>query len=479
MKTYALKKLRLFILTICAVSLVTIISACGGGGDYEAPESKDDKAWWDTYETSAESVISASTAADWITNGYKTDDGDPVVILDVQTDFSDSEADRIIASTSVSDIETYTVREARAEGPIDTTLQGAVSSRMVPSGPTVDSIIQDLGVTKDTVIVLTSSKSGYGVWNLTRGWWMLYYWGFAEDKIRVIDGGVAAVKAANSALVDTASESVDPADSTFSVKELPCIHDIARVSTKQVIDYVKTGSAKIIDARGGSATSREATQGRITGAIVAGDAGIAGGSLVNEDGTFKSKEEMEPVFASAGISSSDRIIVHCYSGYSATPIYFYIKEVLGYDNVALYDGSWSAWASHVAYTPMNDQYIAGDNSTAITWGGTSFVEVESGDAVSTADVVLGGPLQADANPNMLAYDTAKLSDFLFNPTSTWKDEYGVVLYDVDTDYTSSGTEIAEEDAAYLASDDVDSDDSDSDTDDTTEPVQPGPDTGGC
>ncbi|ADD68551.1 Rhodanese domain protein [Denitrovibrio acetiphilus DSM 12809] len=475
MKLSWLRKAKVFSVYVVVISFITIAVGCGGGGSYDAPDSQSaTPIWWDTYDQPASAVVSASDVAGWIANGNVTASGDPVVILDVQTDFSDTAANRIIGSTSIEDIEAFTIFDYRAEGPIDTVAINDTSAKMVPKGTTIDAMLQDLGVTHDTVIVLTSAASGNGVWNLTRGWWMLYYWGLAETKIKILDGGVAALAAADPTLVNTTAESVDPADSVFSVKDLPGLHTSSRVSTTQVINYARSGSAKIIDARGSSGTSGVAFGGRIDGAIVAGDAGIGGGDLVNADGTFKTKAEMQAAFDNAGISANDRIIVHCFSGYSATPIYFFIKEVMEYENVALYDGSWSAWSAHSAFTPVAATYI--DGATTIHWDGSQFVQTVADTVVPTTDITQGGVLEADTNAGMLAYDTVRLSkDILFKAVSAWQDAYGNTTFTVNTEYTGSGTELATEDVEYVTSDDVTGDDSSGDGED----VVVSPDTGGC
>lgn len=468
-----LRKARSFAVYAAAVSVITVAAGCGGGGSYDAPEAvSTTPTWWADYDQSAQSLVSADDVAEWIRNGYVTEDGNPVVILDVQTAFTDATKNRIIGSTAMADIESYTISEKRAEGPINTIAKGDTSATMVPKGATMDAIVQDLGLDQDTVLVLTSASSGNGVWNLTRGWWMMYYWGFSEANVKILNGGVAAMAVAAPDLVNTTAESVDPVDSTFSVKDLPCTRPEARVSTKQVIDAVKNNSAKIIDARSSSGTSGAAVAGVIKNAIIAPTAGFGGSNLVNADGTFKTKEEMQAAFDAAGIKSTDTIIVHCYSGYSATPIYFFLKEVMEYENVALYDGSWSAWAVHTGFSPLNAAYTS--LSTTVSWNGTQFVDA-NGVALTSADIALGGTLQTDENPDLMAFDTLRYSgSVLLKATTAFEDIYGNSIFDLNASYSGNGNEINEEDAAYVASDDVvDSDDSEDEQESTGTPATSG------
>jgi len=493
MKHSLLRKGRLFMVTAAFASAFAVLSACGGGGgSYEAPTpTQPSNAWWNGYDVSAETLVSADTAVQWIKNGWKTSEGHPVIIVDVQTDFTGA-SDRIIGSIRGNSavINGFALDEYRAEGPIDTIDARATSARMVTSGATMDKMIQDMGVTKDTVIVFTNQAVSASEFNLTRAWWTFFYWGFSESKIKILDGGVAAVKALDATLVDTTTVSADPADSTFSVKQLPALHDAARVTTKNVIDLVRAGSSstKIIDVRGTDAQGSVAFNGRIKGAVT----GITAASFIS-GGKFVDKATGEAILAARGITSASNIVVHCVSGYSATPVYYYIKEVLGYPNVALYDGSWSAWSSHAGYE-RGVSYA----SQAVYWGGSSFywyTDTASVTAVgspngatadSTGVIALGGPLKANANSNVLSFDTFRLSTAApvvtagnvstvaqtatMAATTNWKDVYGALLFVSNPDYTGTGNEIEETDKAYIASDDDDGSGSDDDSD---EPVSPG------
>ncbi|MGE4266758.1 MAG: sulfurtransferase [Deferribacterales bacterium] len=492
MKDSLLRKGRQFVMAAAFVSALALLSACGGGGSYEAPTTpaaEDPNAWWTGYDVSDETAVSADDVAAWINNGFKTTSsaktgaGYPVLIVDVQTDFSTT-ADRIIGSLSKSDITGFALDEYRAEGPIDSIDARATSARMATTGATMDKMIQDMGVTKDTVIVFTNSALSSSNYDLTRAWWLFYYWGFSESKIKVLDGGVAAVKAVDASLVDTSSASVDPADNTFSVKNLPGLHDAARVTTKNVIDLVRAGSVKVIDVRGAGTQGSVAFSGRIKGAVT----GINAASVI-VSGKFLDKTSGEALLTAAGVKSTDTIVVHCVSGYSATPVYYYIKEVLGYDNVALYDGSWSAWSSHAGY-----ERGASYASEEVYWGTSSFMYYTNSASVpavgaantATSDttgviVALGGPLQSSTtNTGILAYDTFKLSTAAptvasglitvapqtatLSATTSWKDALGVIMFNVNPAYTGTGNEIEETDKAYVASDDDTGDDTDTDDD---------------
>ena len=114
-------------------------------------------------------------------------------------------------------------------------------------------------------------------------------------------------------------------------------------------DYVKKqlGKAKIVDSRtpeeyAGEITMGEKREGRIPGAV-----SIPFVSIINEDGTTLSSEELTKVFKDAGLSTSDEIIVYCTGGVRGA----YMAEMLasnGFENVKLYTAGYSEWAGNGA-----------------------------------------------------------------------------------------------------------------------------------
>ncbi|WP_338601826.1 sulfurtransferase [Sulfolobus tengchongensis] len=80
--------------------------------------------------------------------------------------------------------------------------------------------------------------------------------------------------------------------------------------------------------------------GHIPGAI-----NIPWTSLLNDDETVKSKDELEKVFSA--IDKSKEIVVYCRTGARASVVWYVLKEILSYKNVRLYDGSWVEYGNMV------------------------------------------------------------------------------------------------------------------------------------
>ncbi len=67
----------------------------------------------------------------------------------------------------------------------------------------------------------------------------------------------------------------------------------------------------------------------------------------NDDGTFKSAEELKKLYASAGITGEKPVIAYCRIGERSSHTWFVLKYLLGLQNVKNYDGSWTEWGNLV------------------------------------------------------------------------------------------------------------------------------------
>lgn len=73
--------------------------------------------------------------------------------------------------------------------------------------------------------------------------------------------------------------------------------------------------------------------------------------LVSEDDTFLSPDELRSIFANAGATaeSPDEVVAYCRLSHRATLAWFAMQHILGFDNVRVYDGSWTEWGSIVGF----------------------------------------------------------------------------------------------------------------------------------
>ncbi|HXE90776.1 MAG TPA: sulfurtransferase [Terriglobales bacterium] len=83
------------------------------------------------------------------------------------------------------------------------------------------------------------------------------------------------------------------------------------------------------------------------GGHIPGARSIPWGKACNEDGTFKSADELKALYGAEGIDGSKPVIAYCRIGERSSHTWFVLKYLLGYKNVVNYDGSWTEWGNLV------------------------------------------------------------------------------------------------------------------------------------
>ena len=70
-------------------------------------------------------------------------------------------------------------------------------------------------------------------------------------------------------------------------------------------------------------------------------------SAVRDDGTFKSADELRELYGGKGVSPDGSVTAYCRIGERSAHTWFVLHELLGYENVKNYDGSWTEWGNLV------------------------------------------------------------------------------------------------------------------------------------
>ncbi len=195
-----------------------------------------------TAQTSA-TLLPPETLKAWIDAGIVNSTGfDRVVILDV-TSLGTYTAGHIPGAQFVNSGDIYQVRQ---EGP-------ATDVNMSLDGPHMDALIQKYGIDGNTTIVFTSggSRSAGTVLTATRAYFTFRYWGFAKEKLKVLDGINFSWAAAYGLTTDA---SPTPVPSTYSVKNNAQLRTDLRASLLDMINVAegKVPNAVPIDMRSAS-----------------------------------------------------------------------------------------------------------------------------------------------------------------------------------------------------------------------------------
>ena len=201
---------------------------------------------------------------------------------------------------------------------------------MMPEPTEFASAMRKLGVADGATIVV---YDGLGLFSAPRIWWMLKAFG-ARD-VHVLDGGLPAWKADNRPLEDG---EVQRAASHFTARldhsVLANLSDVQRALAAQV---------QVLDARPAERFRGEVAEPRpgLRMGHIPGSKNLPF-SLLLENGRMKTPDQLEGIFAQAGIDPNKPVITSCGSGVSAAIITLALT-VAGHKAGAVYDGSWAEW----------------------------------------------------------------------------------------------------------------------------------------
>jgi thiosulfate/3-mercaptopyruvate sulfurtransferase len=212
-----------------------------------------------------------------------------------------------------------------------------------------EAVLRDAGVDKETTIVLYGDNNN---WFAAWGAWIFEVYGLGEQ-VALLDGG-RKIWEAKGLPLDTAP--VDHADSTI---ELPERNTALRARLNDVLDAAEgRADVKLVDIRSNDEYTGKvfAPEGVKELAVRAGHVpnavNVPWGKIVNEDGTFKSPDEIKAIYAEVGIDGSVPVITYCRIGERSSHTWFALKRILGYD-ARNYDGSWTEYGNAVGVPVIN------------------------------------------------------------------------------------------------------------------------------
>lgn len=186
-------------------------------------------------------------------------------------------------------------------------------------------VMEAAGIDDDTLVVTYDDNA---VMMGARLWWALRYYG--HDAVRILDGGLNRWIAEGRTL-ELRVPSYPRGHFT------PRVRPELRVTREDVLREIGAPNRQILDCRMDS--TYEAA-----GAHIPGARRLPGPRFV-VDGTWRPTEEIAADVAAAGPrKDAERIVVYCGGGVSATGTLAALT-MLGYDNVSLYDGSWTEWGA--------------------------------------------------------------------------------------------------------------------------------------
>jgi thiosulfate/3-mercaptopyruvate sulfurtransferase len=222
-------------------------------------------------------------------------------------------------------------------------------NRDIASREKLQDTLRKAGIQRDTSIIIYGDNNN---WFAAWGAWVLDVYGLGEN-VRLLDGGRKLWEARQ--LPVTA----DLPKFTPSSIALPERNERLRARLVDVLAIAEGRAAgKLIDIRSPDEYSGKifAPEGvkelSIRAGHIPGAENVPWATIVNDDGTFKSPDEIRAIYAAKGVDGKQPIVTYCRIGERSSHSWFALKRILGYD-VRNYDGSWTEYGNAVGVPVTN------------------------------------------------------------------------------------------------------------------------------
>jgi thiosulfate/3-mercaptopyruvate sulfurtransferase len=221
-------------------------------------------------------------------------------------------------------------------------LQDPLERDIVDKG-TFERLLGERGIGNNTTIVVYGDKNN---WFAAYAYWYVKIYGHGD--VRILDGG-------RQKWIDEGRETTtdvpSPASTTYKAKERD---ESIRAYRDEVRGWIGADDRVLVDVRspGEFAGDLIAPPGyEQEGAQRAGHIptaeSIPWASAVKDDGTFKSADELRKLYEGKGVTEEKSVTAYCRIGERSAHTWFVLRELLGYEDVRNYDGSWTEWGNLV------------------------------------------------------------------------------------------------------------------------------------
>ena len=206
----------------------------------------------------------------------------------------------------------------------------------------LEALLGKSGIDNNTTIILYGDNNN---WFAAWAFWRLKIYGHQD--VRIMNGGRKKWVAEGR---DLSTEKPTFPTKTYTAK--PADNSL-RAFLPEVQKAVASKSHALVDVR-----SPQEFTGEILappglpetcqrGGHIPGAKSIPWAKACNEDGTFKSVEELKSLYGAQGISGEKPVIAYCRIGERSSHTWFVLKHLLGFKDVQNYDGSWTEWGNLV------------------------------------------------------------------------------------------------------------------------------------
>ena len=243
------------------------------------------------------------------------------------------------------DVDTGTYDQGHVPGAVawnwSTQLCDTLTRNIIPAGK-LEELLGSSGISNDTTVILYGDNNN---WFAAWAFWQLKVYGHRD--VRLMNGGHRKW------LRESRELSIDPPKVQRTTYKVQPADLSIRALLPEVQKAVLEQRAALVDVR-----SPQEFTGEILappglpetcqrGGHIPGARSIPWGIACNEDGTFKSAEELTRLYEGQRVTPDKPVITYCRIGERSSHTWFVLRYLLGYKNVKNYDGSWTEWGNLV------------------------------------------------------------------------------------------------------------------------------------
>jgi thiosulfate/3-mercaptopyruvate sulfurtransferase len=211
-----------------------------------------------------------------------------------------------------------------------------------------DLLQQKAGLDNDTTLILYGD---FNNWFAAFAFWVFKYYGYKD--VRLMNGGrkkwLVEDRPVNRDIPQYSKGNFKASDADKSIR-------VFLDYVKESLEKVRKDMVAMVDVRGPKeftgeilAPAEYPTEHAQRGGHIPGAKNIPWSQAINDnDGTFRSVDELKKLYESKGITPNTEVIAYCRIGERSSHTWFVLKYLLGYPNVKNYDGSWTEWGNMIA-----------------------------------------------------------------------------------------------------------------------------------
>ena len=204
-------------------------------------------------------------------------------------------------------------------------------------------LVGSRGIGNDTTLVVYGDKNN---WFAAYAYWYLKIYG--HEDVRILDGGRQKWIDEGRELTTDAPQ-VEPTSYTARERD-----ESIRAYRDAVRETIGDEGHALVDVRSPQEFAGDLIappgyeqEGAQRAGHIPSAASIPWASAVRDDGTFKSADELRDLYGARGVTGDKAVTAYCRIGERSAHTWFVLRELLGYDNVRNYDGSWTEWGNLV------------------------------------------------------------------------------------------------------------------------------------